>query len=99
MNNEEKILAALQTMQTGMADITGRLSGLEASMDRLESRQTRLEASVDKLESGLSSLEVRQCKLESKVDQQKKEIIGEVKVLMESYFTPKFNALAESSAF
>ena len=33
--------------------------------------------------------------MDSKLLQQKREIIGEVKVLMESYFDPKFNLLAE----
>ena len=57
-NQNARILAALEGLAAGQADMAARMDRFEARMDRLESRMDRLESRMDRLEDGLTQVRV-----------------------------------------
>ena len=68
MNNEEKILAILESMQAEQQKTNERLGGLETRFDKLETRFDTLETRFDKLEARFDTLETGFNELKAKVD-------------------------------
>ena len=68
MNNEEKILEILVSMQKDIRQIDHRLESLETRMGSLETRMDSLETRMESVETRMGSLEKRLTVVEGKLD-------------------------------
>jgi len=75
MNNEEKILTILETMQTDMKDVKTDISDIKTRLTSVETKVGNLETKVGSLETKVGSLDTKVGNLETDMQTVKREVV------------------------
>lgn len=106
MNHEEKILALLSELHTGMTDLKTDMSDLKSDVASVKSDVADLKAEVATVKSDVAGLKSEFTAVKSDVAILKEEVAAidqrfahQLKIVTEADILPKFNLLAEQLEF
>ena len=106
MNPEEKILALLSELHTGMTDLKTDMSDLKSDVASVKSDVADLKTEISTVKSDVADLKTEVATVKSDVAGLKSEVAAidqrfahQLKIVTEADILPKFNLLAEQLEF
>ena len=106
MNPEEKILALLSELHTGMTDLKTDMSDLKSDVASVKSDVADLKTEISTVKSDVADLKTEVATVKSDVAGLKEEVAAidqrfahQLKIVTEADILPKFNLLAEQLEF
>ena len=97
--SEARMIEKIGAVETRLEGVENRLGKVETRLEGVETRLDKVENRLDKVETRLDAVEVRVDTLETRVAEKIEERAGEsearMMAMMEAYFGPMFNQLAD----